>query len=138
MKYWRGYGKSSIIDKLVHVSQLTTLIALILTGIILIVYELLSFRYGLVDRLRGQARIVGANTAAALTFNDRRAAEETLRALKEDSHIKGAFIYLKNGNPFATYHRDPYVGQETLPPFQTSGYSLSSRYARLYEPIVFD
>ena len=85
--------------------MLTTSVALLLTGVALVVYELVVYRSVMTRELMSLADVIGANSAAALTFNDPKAAEETLSALQKDSRITLAAIYTKEGKVFATYRR---------------------------------
>lgn len=56
--------------------------ALTIAGFLLIVFQFIALHAALVRDVHVQARIIGANSVAALLFNDRRAAEETLAALE--------------------------------------------------------
>jgi len=93
--------------KLRRITMLTTSVALLLTGVALVVYELVVYRSVMTRELMSLADVIGANSAAALTFNDPKAAEETLSALQKDSRITLAAIYTKEGKVFATYRRQP-------------------------------
>jgi signal transduction histidine kinase/DNA-binding response OmpR family regulator len=61
------------------------------------------------------AEIFASNSAAALTFDDPRAARELLAGLKARRSIESAVIYSANGNVFASYRRENQQGQSTLP-----------------------
>lgn len=60
--------------------------ALTIAGFLLIVFQFIALHAALVRDVHVQARIIGANSVAALLFNDRRAAEETLGALGHPHH----------------------------------------------------
>lgn len=93
--------------KLRRITMLTTIVALLLTGIALIVYELVIYRSAMTRELMSLADVIGANSVAALAFNDRKAAEQTLAALQKDARITQAAIFTKEGNTFAVYRRQP-------------------------------
>jgi len=95
----------SIKQQLISISLLTTTVALLLTGIILIVDETIAFRSSLVNNLTAQAKIIGNNSTAAIAFNDYQAAEETLSALKAIPNVVSAMIYAQDGRIFARYKR---------------------------------
>lgn len=95
----------SIKQQVISVSLLTTTVALLLTGIILIVDETIAFRSSLVNNLTAQAKIIGNNSTAAIAFNDYQAAEETLSALKAIPNVVYAIIYAQDGIVFARYKR---------------------------------
>lgn len=64
------------------------------------------------EDLSEQGRIIGANAAAALVFNDAAAAEEMLLALKNSSYVVEAAFYRADGSRLADYHRQ---GKAELP-----------------------
>jgi two-component system, sensor histidine kinase and response regulator len=68
-------------------------------------YDQLALRGEMRNDLSVLAEIFGANSTAALTFGDQRAAEELLAGLRAKRHIVAAFIYGANGKLFATYRR---------------------------------
>jgi len=62
------------------------------------------------------AEIFSANSTAALSFNDRPAAEELLSTLKAKQHITNAFLYQPDGTVFARYRRVGAAGRMVTPP----------------------
>ncbi|PWB77567.1 MAG: hypothetical protein C3F08_09800 [Candidatus Methylomirabilota bacterium] len=89
--------------KLRRITMLTTSVALVLTGAAFILYEAVTYRSAMTRELMSLTDVIGANSSAALAFNDPRAAEETLAALRQDSRILSAAIYTKQGTIFAAY-----------------------------------
>lgn len=85
--------------------MLTSILVLALASSAFLINDLLTFRNSMVHDLKTLARIVGANSAAALVFNDSNAAVETLSELRSKPHIVAAHIYTKNGNMLARYAR---------------------------------
>ena len=83
------------------------------------------------------AKIIGNNTSAALDFNDPKAAEETLFALKAQPNIIGACVFSRTGNIFAKYDR-PGDNIVFVPPPkpQPAGYSFGKNSLALFEPIA--
>ena len=67
--------------------------ALLLACTAFFAYDLYTFRVGIARNLSTQAQIIGSNTVSALVFNDARAAETTLSALKASPHVTYAAIY---------------------------------------------
>lgn len=124
--------------KLRRITMLTTSVALLLTGTALIVYELAVYRSVMTRELMSLADVIGANSAAALTFNDPSAAEETLSALRKDSRIALAAIYTKEGKVFASYRRQP-LEKEAIPVVPSTGGSrLEGRRLIVFHPIFLD
>jgi signal transduction histidine kinase/ActR/RegA family two-component response regulator len=88
---------------------LTSGLVLILACLVLAAYDLRRAYRELEDDLVSLAQVIGSNSTAALTFDDRHAAEEILAGMKARSHIASARLYDGLGRPFATYRR---VGAE--------------------------
>ena len=106
----------SVRHKLTLVVLATTLAALVVTGIALVVYDLRTYRETGFNDLRTQADILGRASAAALAFDDRKAAAENVLWLKAKPEISAAAIYNAKGKLFASYtRRDLDVTLPSLP-----------------------
>jgi signal transduction histidine kinase/FixJ family two-component response regulator len=101
----------SIKRKLVLMTMLTSSMALLLSSVSFLAYDLISFRHLLTQDLTTQAEIIGYNSAAAMAFKDERAASDTLAALTAKNDIVAAALYGLHGEMFAHYFR----GRRTLP-----------------------
>lgn len=81
-----------------------------------------------------QARIIGANAAAALVLNDRLVASETLAALKNSTYVVEAALYRADGTQLANFQRR---GSPMLPnelgasPIRAKSRSLTLRGMRI-------
>ena len=53
------------------------------------------------------AEVVASNTTAAISFENRRDAQQTLEALQAEPQIMAAWVYDKNGRLFARYSKEP-------------------------------
>jgi signal transduction histidine kinase/DNA-binding response OmpR family regulator len=62
--------------------------------------------YQLINTQRMQARVLADNAAAALLFDDAKAAGELLRSLRHSSDIETAVLYRKGGERLSTYLRE--------------------------------
>src|ERR1700730_3488661 len=71
----------SIKRKLILMTMLTSSIALLLSSVSFLIYDLISFRNLLTHDLATQAQIIGYNSAAAMAFRDAPATTATLPAL---------------------------------------------------------
>ena len=100
-----AFRKLSIRQKLTMMGILASGTAILLACTAFLTYELFAYRGDMIRSLFTQAEIVGANSAAAILFNDEPAAAETLAALKADPHIVSAGIYTRDNRAFATYGR---------------------------------
>jgi len=93
--------------KLTLIILLTSAVALLLACGAFVTYEQIAFRNTMVRDFSITAEMIGFNSAAALSFNDASAAEQTLKGLSAHPHIVAACIYDTRGQVFATYQRDP-------------------------------
>jgi signal transduction histidine kinase len=105
----------SIARKLTTLTVLASLSALVTAAMAFGLYDRSTWRANLIERRLTQARILAANSASALAFDDPRSAEVTLRALEGAPNIIGAIIARPDGSEFAAYRRDPSSALSALP-----------------------
>jgi signal transduction histidine kinase/DNA-binding response OmpR family regulator len=103
----RALRNLSIRTKLTFIVVLTSVTALLLAGGAFLGYETVTFRSKMEQDLTILADVIGANSTAALTFQDVAAARDALGALKAQPRVEAAAIYATDGTPFATFRRDP-------------------------------
>ena len=77
--------------------------ALLVASGALVVNDALLIRSSKVQQLSALANVLGANSAAALTFDDPAAARETLSSLRLQPTVRFACLYNAKGRLFATY-----------------------------------
>lgn len=65
--------------------------------------DLQMIRKDAIHHLSVLAGVLGANTTAALTFDDREAAEQLLDSLRMQPMVTAALVFDQAGEPFATY-----------------------------------
>ncbi len=104
----------SLKRKLMLITTTTSAVALLLASVGFVIYDLTAFRRAMMDDLRTTAEIIGANSTAALTFDNPKDAEEILSALRAKPEIVAAGLYTPNGKRFAQYLRQDAV-QQSLP-----------------------
>src|SRR5579872_7125498 len=95
--------KLSITKKLTRMNLLVSGAALLLACIAFFTYDWVTFRDRMVLNRSIEARIIAANTASALVFNDPVSASNTLSAFRASPRVVFAAIYTLDGKPFATY-----------------------------------
>jgi signal transduction histidine kinase/CheY-like chemotaxis protein len=95
----------SIQRKLTLMAMLTSTIAVVLSSVSFVVYDLVSFRNLLGQDLMTQAQIISFNSAAAVAFKDQTSANITLSALSAKFDVVTAVIFDAEGRPFASYFR---------------------------------
>ncbi len=111
--------------------------ALALCCIAVMTAEWIESRRVLPRHLGIQADVIGMNASAALTFDDRASAEESLRGLKADENIILACICSRDGTEFAKYAR---AGSEhaTAEPVGSNRHRFSGDRFHLRRPIVLE
>src|SRR5690606_26318946 len=95
--------RNSVRNKLLFVVIVTTMLALLISGASMVIYELKNFRNTWVNDLSAQADVIGLAAAPALQFQDPRAAHDYLALLQAKPNINSAAIYTANGSLFASY-----------------------------------
>lgn len=121
-----------------------TLIAVLATGVALIVAALVSMvsqwflvRGELVRTTTSQATIVAVNSTSAMLFNDPKAADQTLAALGVQGNIKFAELHDKEGKPFALFMAAGQKPPQVDRPPTDAQYIFTATYLDVFLPIVF-
>jgi two-component system sensor histidine kinase/response regulator len=96
----------SIGRKLTVIILSITTVSLLLACAVLVGYDLVMYRRGMVRDVSTLADMVADNSTAALTFHDEHAAKDVLRSLRTQPHIVASCLYTQDGEVFATYVRD--------------------------------
>lgn len=102
MRKLRDY---SIRAKLTLMIMLTSISALLIASTVFVINDRSTFKEAMVDNLTVLATVLANNSAAAVSFEDKEAANEILGALSTDLDIASARILLPDGNTFAQYER---------------------------------
>src|SRR5436190_15007867 len=89
--------------KLLWIIMLTSSMALVLVGLAIVTYDSVTYKQQRLNDISTQAEILGAISSAALVFNDNKAAQENLSALKARPLMTSAIMYDAAGKVFATY-----------------------------------
>ncbi|HUA67461.1 MAG TPA: ATP-binding protein, partial [Candidatus Saccharimonadales bacterium] len=101
----------SIKRKLTAIIMVACTVALFLVSAGFVTYDLATFRKTMARDLSTLAEIIGNQSTAALTYEDKETANEILAALSAEKHIVAAALYDKDGRLLASYSRqkDPAV-----------------------------
>jgi len=120
MSVWVRYRNLPVKHKLRLIIMVTVGVSLLLAFAAVAAYSRVSARNDMRSDLEVLTDIVGSNSAAALTFDDQRAAAELLAGLEAKRHVAAAVIFSNDGKIFASYRRDrnPAAGP---PPFRRGG-----------------
>jgi signal transduction histidine kinase/uncharacterized membrane protein affecting hemolysin expression/ActR/RegA family two-component response regulator len=101
-----SFKKASIKSKLVILILFISGACLLAASAVYFSYEMHRFHRDVAKETAVIAGVVGANSTAALAFDDRSSAEETLKALKAEPDVVAAAIYKPDGTLFANYRRE--------------------------------
>ena len=124
-------------QKLLAIMLVTTGTALLLSGAAIIISDSILFRASMRRDLSALASIIGDNSTAALAFDDRRVATETLGALRVRQHMVAACIYTADSAMFAKYLRP---GANAVCPRPAAGQELrfTSEEVSVSHPILLN
>jgi serine phosphatase RsbU (regulator of sigma subunit) len=114
------YRNLAVKHKLRLIILFAVVAALVPACIAVVAYDQIAARRDMRNDLDVLAEMVGSNSTAAVTFGDKRAAEELLSGLKAKKHIVAAMIFSQDGQPFASYRRGAGV-PTPLPVRRSSG-----------------
>jgi signal transduction histidine kinase/ActR/RegA family two-component response regulator len=129
----------SIKRKLTVITMLTSSIALVLSSVSFLIYDLISFRHLLSQDLMTQAQIIGYNSAGAMEFKDEPAATATLSALTAKEDIVTAVLYKPDGKMFAHYFRSNAPLPGFLPSqLQEKGYRFEGGYLEVFQEVTLN
>src|SRR2546430_1799842 len=129
----------SIKRKLTLITMLTSSIALILSSVSFLIYDLVSFRNLLRQDLMTQAEIIGYNSAGAMEFKDEPAATATLSALTAKEDIVTAVLYKPDGKIFAHYFRGNAAFSGFLPiHLQKKGTRFEGGYLEVLQEVTLN
>ena len=114
-------------SKIIFITLLTSGVALLLTCLAFVTYEMVVFKTDMVDELSSTAAMIADNSSAALAFSDPVSAAQTLKSLRAHSHIVEAAIYDAHGKVFAEYRQDPSLAFRAVPPGPSATTRFGSR-----------
>lgn len=126
----------SLKRKLFFIYIISTIAILALVGIIITVNEILSAKKVFLSDSEGIMRTLGKNSAAALLFNDRNDAEETLKVLKVFPGVRYAAIIARNGTVYAEYRPDKGYREPARESWPRGGHSFSSGEVQFFRDIT--
>ena len=131
----RALRKMSLQRKQMLIILLTSTVSLLLACAIFVVYDVISFRKSLIEKVSVVAQAVGDNCTAAIEYNDQQTADETLGAMRAEPSIVGACIFTRQGTVFAIYSRGGGRSTFSPPPVKSAGYEFKGRDLHLYRSI---
>jgi signal transduction histidine kinase len=122
--------------KLIVVIVLTCGLALVLSGVAIVIADTVLYRASVRHDLKTLAEIVAANSQAALSFQNPKDAQEILATLKARPFMKQSCIYTSDLNLFAQYSISN--GSSTCPKAEeASSERIVGDRLLLFHPILF-
>ncbi len=145
----------SVKYKITAITLVTSYVVLVLASVVFVGVEWMSDRRAIGQELETIADIIGNNSTAAITFDDRDGAEEILAALRAKPNIEWAYIYRLDGTVLAKYISDGLEGRSATSehdeertrsdpaPDESDGFRannlvFSYGFIDLYQPIHLD
>jgi len=132
-----SFANLSIKRKLILITMLINIIALLAASAFFAANEVTSLRNAMIRDYSVLARVIGANTVASLVFFESESAEKTLSALSAEPHVTAAVIYDRHGQIFAEYRRSDQK-QLVAPKVEEPGHKFTHTNLDLFESITFN
>ena len=127
----------SIKSKLVLITTLSSTLTFIVLSLAVLIYEDSIRKFESVNHLSSLATIIGTNSTAALLFQDKGAAKNTLAAIKTELEIVVGCIYDSKNKLFSVFIRPDQL--RTCPEYpQESGHYFSQSMLFISQPIILD
>ena len=120
----KSYKDYSINTKLTLLVLLAGSVTLLLPSIAFVANDVYMIRSSMVKQMSALADVLGANSTAALSFDDPHTATELLTSLQKQPAVEFACIYDASGQVFATYQRFHSVTEPPPAPAQ-QGYEFT-------------
>src|SRR5436305_4504536 len=118
--------------------MLSSAMALLIACGAFAIYERTAMRQTRLHELVVLADVIGSNSTAALSFNDSRAADEILDALRWDERVTSARIYTRQGAVFATYIRSDAHNRVMPETAQPEFVQFAAKSLRIFRKIKMD
>ena len=115
----KKFSDMPIRKKLTLIIMATSVAIIILVVSAIFINEIATYRQATIKRLVSLSEITALNSTAALTFDDAKAAQETLSSFRIDTDINYALITAIDGTLFAEYYN-------TNSNTQTSNYNINN------------
>src|SRR6185436_13902002 len=121
--------------KLVGGIFLTSLCVLTLACLVLLTYEIFSYKKSTTRSLSTIADIISANSTAVLVFDDPKLAQEILSGLRAEPEVVAAALFDQNGNLYATYPPEQAAARAASSP-DPDGIEFHASYVTLTKPVI--
>jgi PAS domain S-box-containing protein len=129
--------RHSIRGKLTTIIMVTSTAAVLMAFLGFVIQDVFDERKDLDEDLLSFGEMISANSGAALTFGDHKAAQEALTVLATKPSVIAGCIYDERKVPFATYFSDTVL---PIPNYRGTADGIVRRkgFVELYRPIMRD
>jgi signal transduction histidine kinase len=128
--------QQSLRTKVMVLALATTISALGLTALGLVIYDLQAYERQWSADLVTQAEVLARASAPALSFGDRATAEKDLSVMRVRPRVLSAALYSRDGKLFATYVKPGVKAPEFAPSPSADGYTISGDELVLFRKVV--
>ncbi len=128
----------SIRWKVIHMIMFTMTVALLIACAAFMAYDYVAFRDQLTKDSHALADLLGTGTTGALSFDDEKAAQETLRALAAKPEVTQSRVYDADGREFAAYRRPGLTVEAPGTPPDGSRTIITSDRIGVFRPILLN
>jgi len=129
------YRNLPVKHKLRLVIMLTVTSTLLCACAAVLAYDRLAARQAIRNNLQVLGEIVGANSTAALSFEDAAVGREILSTLRAQHHIVAAGIITESGRTLARYHRSS-QDYSQMPPLRPDGTWFQDQRLLLFRSVI--
>jgi PAS domain S-box-containing protein len=128
-------GARSIRQKLNIILAVTTVLALLMAGAALVLFDLRSQLQAIERELVTQADIIALVSAPALAFDDPKVASENLSVLRAQPNVAAAALFGPRGKLFASFQPVDRQGEAVPLGAKPAGVSADGEWVRVWRPI---
>ena len=128
--------QQSLRTKVMVLALATTVSALGLTALGLVIYDLQAYERQWSNDLVTQAEVLARASAPALSFGDRATAEKDLSVMRVRPRVLSAALYTRDGKLFATYAKPGVKAPEFAPAPLADGYTISGDEFVLFRKVI--
>lgn len=131
-------SKLPIKTKLVLIIMLTSIMSLIITGIMVLAYNNHHAKKDLIKDISSIGMLIADRSTAALTFQDVMLAEENLFALRKKTSVIAAYILNERDIIIAQYQGAQGRNEKPIIFSQNTGYYFENECLMVFEPITLE
>ena len=115
-------------------SMISSAAALLIAAVLLVTFQFLAQRSGLLEDMMIQARVIGDSSEASLLFRDGHAARDVLAILSTSPNVEVAAVFDVSGLPLAYWKKQENSVDDWSPPLM-SHRKFGLQYLEVVEPV---